>query len=252
MNILQVEGLTVRFGGLVAVNDLAFSVRAGEVFAMMGPNGAGKTTAFDAIGGFVEAASGTVHFEGKPILGLPPERIAALGIRRTFQNNGILREMTVLENVLTGLELSTPSRFLGVVTGWPAAARAERSAVMRAREMLAQMEIDDLEDRAAGDLSFGQQRMVEIARALVAGARLIMLDEPAVGLSPNERQHLGEVLRQLARTGITVLLVEHVQDLVMAVSDQVLVLNYGRKLVQCPPHEVRQNEEVLEAYLGNG
>jgi len=241
MNILQVEGLTVRFGGLVAVNDLSFSVRTGEVFAMMGPNGAGKTTAFDAIGGFVQAAAGAVRFEGKPILGLAPERIAALGIRRTFQNNGILREMTVLENVLTGLELSTPSSLLGVVTGWPAAARAERSAVVRAREMLEQMEIGDLEERAAGDLSFGQQR-----------ARLIMLDEPAVGLSPNERLHLGQVLRRLAGTGITVLLVEHVQDLVMAVSDQVLVLNFGRKLVQCPPEEVRQNEEVLEAYLGNG
>ena len=160
---------------------------------------------------------------------MPPERIASLGIRRTFQNNGILREMTVLENVLTGLQLAIRTSLFGTVIASPKSRRAEVEAVRQARAMLREMEIADLEGRMAGDLSFGQQRLVEIARALVAGARFIMLDEPAVGLSPSERGHLGDVLRQLAQGDVTVLLVEHVQDLVMAVSDQVLVLQRGQE-----------------------
>lgn len=248
--MLELENLTVRFGGLTAVENLSFTVERGTVFTMMGPNGAGKTTAFNAIGGFVLATSGSVRFEGRQLVGMKPEQIAALGIRRTFQNNGILREMSVLENVLTGLQLGIRSSIFGTVLGLPASRRAEVDALRRARAMLADMEIADLESRIAGDLSFGQQRLVEIARALVSGARFIMLDEPAVGLSPSERGHLGVLLRRLAKDGITVLLVEHVQDLVMAVSDQVLVLNYGKKIVQCPPGEVRNNREALEAYLG--
>ena len=250
--MLEVSDLSVRFGGLTAVSDLSFSVRKGEVFTMMGPNGAGKTTAFNAIGGFVRASAGTVRFLDQDLIGLPPEKIASLGIRRTFQNNGILREMTVLENVLTGLALDTASSFWGCAFGLPASDHAERAAVTTARRMLAEMEILDLEDRNAGDLSFGQQRMVEIARALVAGARLIMLDEPAVGLAPTERMHLAATLRRLASTGIAILLVEHVQDLVMAVSDQVLVLNYGQRIAMCEPQELKNNTEVLEAYLGHG
>jgi len=250
--MLDVQNLTVRFAGLTAVDDLSFTVRPGEVFTLMGPNGAGKTTAFNAIGGFIAPTGGTVAFKGRQISGLRPAQIAALGIRRTFQNNGILREMSVLENVLTGLELATPSTFWGCVVGAPASVKAERDATGRARDMLRRMGIDDLAERFAGDLSFGQQRLVEIARAMVAGAELIMLDEPAVGLSPGDRLHLGLSLRELAADGIAVLLVEHVQDLVMAVSDQVLVLNYGKKIVQCPPDEVRNNKDVLEVYLGHG
>lgn len=248
--MLEVEGLTVRFGGLTAVDTLTFTVERGTVFTMMGPNGAGKTTAFNAIGGFTRATSGTVRFEGRDLVGMKPEHVASLGIRRTFQNNGILREMSVLENVLTGLQLAIPASLFGTVFASGGSRRAEADAVRTARAMLVEMEIGHLETRMAGDLSFGQQRLVEIARALVAGANLIMLDEPAVGLSPSERGHLGTVLRQLAKNGVTVLLVEHVQDLVMAVSDQVLVLNYGKKIVQCPPAEVRDNQEVLDAYLG--
>jgi len=248
--MLEVENLTVRFGGLTAVDNLSFKVERGSIFTMMGPNGAGKTTAFNAIGGFIRATSGAVRFEGRELVGMPPERIASLGIRRTFQNNGILREMTVLENVLTGLQLAIRTSLFGTVIASPKSRRAEVDAVRKARAMLREMEIADLEGRMAGDLSFGQQRLVEIARALVAGARFIMLDEPAVGLSPSERGHLGDVLRQLAQGDVTVLLVEHVQDLVMAVSDQVLVLNEGKKIVQGAPAEVRENKEVLEAYLG--
>ncbi|SHH66468.1 ABC transporter ATP-binding protein [Pollutimonas bauzanensis] len=249
--MLEVRNLTVKFAGLTAVDDLSFTVNQGEVFTLMGPNGAGKTTAFNAIGGFVRPTAGHVALRGQSMAGMSPAQVAALGIRRTFQNNGILREMSVLENVLTGLELSTRSSFWGCALGAPGSARAERDATRRAREMLGQMDIAGLADRPAGDLSFGQQRLVEIARAMVAGAELIMLDEPAVGLSPGERLHLGQVLRELTAKGMTVLLVEHVQDLVMAVSDQILVLNYGKKIAQCPPSEVRNNKDVLEVYLGH-
>jgi branched-chain amino acid transport system ATP-binding protein len=248
--MLDVRNLTVRFGGLIAVDDLSFTVERGSVFTLIGPNGAGKTTAFNAIGGFAPVASGAVRFEGHDLVGMKPEEIAALGVRRTFQNNGILPEMTALENVLTGLELGIASSFFGTIVASSRSRRAEAEAVRRARAMLVAMEIGDLETRVAADLSFGQQRLVEIARALVAGASFIMLDEPAVGLSPSERGRLGAVLRGLAQNGVTILLVEHVQDLVAAVSDQVLVLNNGRKIVQCPPGEVRDNKEAIEAYLG--
>jgi len=249
--MLQVENMTVRFAGLSAVSELSFQVEPGEIFTMMGPNGAGKTTAFNAITGFVRPASGAVSYKGVSLLGRSPDQIAGMGIRRTFQNNGILREMTVLENVLAGLELAIPHTFWRTVAGLPAARRAERQAVAQARAMLARMGIAELAERNAGDLSFGQQRLVEISRALVAGAELIMLDEPAVGLSPSDRHHLGGVLRGLAESGIAVVLVEHVQDLVMAVSDRILVLNYGKCLAEGTPDSVRNNQAVLEAYLGH-
>jgi branched-chain amino acid transport system ATP-binding protein len=248
--MLELREMSVQFAGLRAVSELSFKVEAGQVVTLMGPNGAGKSTAFNAVGGLVKPTSGSVFFDGREITGMRAEQVAALGIRRTFQNNGILREMTVLENVLTGLELSTPSSFWGCVTGLPASAHAERDAVRLARQALAQMGVADIAERIAGDLSFGQQRLVEIARATVSRARLVMLDEPAVGLSPGERVHLGEVLRELAASGIAVLLVEHVQDLVMAVSDQIVVLHHGKKIAHCAPSEVRNNREVLEVYLG--
>jgi branched-chain amino acid transport system ATP-binding protein len=248
--MLRVEHMTVRFAGLTAVDDLSFQVEQGEIFTMMGPNGAGKTTAFNAITGFVRPAAGRISYGDQSLLDRTPDNIANLGIRRTFQNSGILREMTVLENVLTGLELSIPHSFWRTVTGMPSARRAERQAVAQSLKILDRLGIADLAGRVAGDLSFGQQRLVEIARALVANARLIMLDEPAVGLSPSDRHHLGVVLRGLAGDGIAIVLVEHVQDLVMAVSDRILVLNYGKCLAEGTPDAVRHNKAVLEAYLG--
>ena len=248
--MLELREMSVQFSGLLAVSELSFTVKAGQIVTLMGPNGAGKSTAFNAIGGRIRPTAGKVFYDGEDITGQRPERIAALGIRRTFQNNGILGEMTVLENVLTGLALSTPSSFWGCVTGWPGSDRAEREAVRAARQALAKLGVADIADRVARDLSFGQQRLVEIARATVARARLVMLDEPAVGLAPSERVHLGEVLRELAANGVAVLLVEHVQDLVMAVSDEIVVLHHGKKIAHCAPSEIRNNRDVLEVYLG--
>jgi branched-chain amino acid transport system ATP-binding protein len=250
--MLEIDGLCVNFSGLRAVDDLRFRVRPGEVFAMIGPNGAGKSTVFNAISGLVQPASGAIRFEGHPITGLKPHSIAARGIQRTFQNHGLLREMTALENVLTGLAVATAGSLAGVVLNLPGAVRAEREAVRRAMEMLERMGIADLASRIAGDLSFGQQRLVEIARAMVGGARLIMLDEPAVGLSAPEREMLARRMRRLAADGVGILLVEHVQELVMAVSDRVLVLNSGRKIAEGAPAEIRRDRAVMEAYLGHG
>lgn len=250
--MLTVEALDIRFGGLAAVVGFDFALREGEICALMGPNGAGKSTVLNAVTGFVVPAAGRIVFGGKVITGLPPHRIAALGLRRTFQNNGIMREMSVLENVLTGLERDTPSTLPGLLFGMAASERAEREAVRRARATLAALGIDGLAERPAGALSFGQQRLVEIGRAVVAQARLLLLDEPAVGLSPAERLHLADVLRGLAGRGIGIVLVEHVQDLVMAVSDRVVVLHHGRRIADGTPQEVRRNRLVLEAYLGTG
>lgn len=206
---------------------------------------------FNAISGFVKPAVGTIRFDGRIIGGLPPHRIAARGIQRTFQSNGLLKEMTVIENVLTGLALSTSSSLAGVVFNLPGSLRAERKALARTHHMLERMGLADLATRPVGDLSFGQQRLVEISRAMVAGARLIMLDEPAVGLSISERNILIQSVRKLADDGIGILLVEHVQELVMAVSDRVMVLHHGCKIAEGTPGEVRRNEVVLNAYLGH-
>lgn len=249
--MLHIEALTVRFSGLTALSDLSFSVPPGLVFAIIGPNGSGKTTLFNTVTGFVKPTGGTVSFRGETISGLPPHRIAARGICRTFQNNGLCGDMTVLENVLTGLELTTPSSFWGTALGLAGARRAEREAVERAREVLDARGIAHLADLAVADLSFGQRRQVEIARALVSEAKFLLLDEPAVGLAAAERVALGEELRGLADEGIGVVLVEHQQDLVMAVADRVLVLDHGRKLAEGTAHDIRRDSAVLEAYLGH-
>jgi branched-chain amino acid transport system ATP-binding protein len=250
--LLEVSGLNVRFGGLTAVSDVSLRVEAGEICALIGPNGAGKTSLFNAIAGYVPVTSGEVRLRGTPIHGLTPHEIAACGVRRTFQNGGLFNELTALENVLVGLHSCIGSGFFAVALGGWRSVRKESAATARARELLALMDIAHLADQPAGSLSGGQQRMVEIVRALATDPPLLLLDEPAVGLSPPMRQQLGAIIRDLARTRqIGILLIEHAIELVMDVSDRVVVLSYGRKVADGSPQEVRTDRNVLEAYLGH-
>jgi len=250
--VLEVRNLTVQFGGLIAVNDLSFDIKPGEVCAVIGPNGAGKSSLFNAITGYVPVASGEIRFNNIKIQDLPPHRVAALGIARSFQHNGLVKDMTVLENVILGLELATKSSLAGVIFGLPGSARAEIAAVKKARAMLELIGLTGLQDRTAGDLPFGQQRSVELGRVLVSGAKMLLLDEPAVGLTARERRNLTAMLRQVAGLGVGIILIEHVLDVVRSAADRVIVMNYGSKLVECAPSELHSHQSVVEAYLGHG
>ncbi len=250
--LLEVTDLSVRFGGLTAVDQVSLQVDSGEICALIGPNGAGKTSLFNAIAGYVPVVSGQVLLRGAPIQGLTPHEIAARGVRRTFQNGGLFNELTALENVLVGLHSHIGSGFCGITLGSRRSARKESDATAKARELLALMDIAHLADQPAGSLSGGQQRMVEIVRALATDPPLLLLDEPAVGLAPPMRQQLGTIIRDLARNRrIGILLIEHAIELVMGISDRVAVLNYGHKVADGTPQQVRTDRNVLEAYLGH-
>jgi branched-chain amino acid transport system ATP-binding protein len=249
--LLSVRDVTVRFGGLVAVGGVSFDLHPGEICALIGPNGAGKTTLFNTVSGNVIPDSGSIRFRGEEIGGLTPHEISARGARRTFQNGGLFPELTALENVLVGLHSQVGSGFLGLLFGRRSAA-AEHAATARGRELLSTMEIGHIADQKAGALSGGQQRIVEIVRALATNPPLLLLDEPAVGLSPSARQQLAAVIRDLARArNIGILLIEHAIELVMSIADRVIVLNEGRKVADAPPEQVRADRAVLEAYLGH-
>ncbi|HET6521508.1 MAG TPA: ABC transporter ATP-binding protein [Geminicoccaceae bacterium] len=249
---LALSGISVSFGGLKALSGVSFAVRAGDVVAVIGPNGAGKTSLFNVITGFVRPSDGEIRFRGERIDRLTPHEISARGVRRTFQNGGLFGELSALENVLAGLHPQIESGFLGILFGRRGARAAESGAVARARGLLDLMGIGHLADAPARDLSGGQQRMVEIVRALATDPPLLLLDEPAVGLAPPVRRQLSESIRRLAdERGVGILLIEHAIELVMSVSDRIVVLNYGEKIAEGTPAEVRRNREVLEAYLGH-
>jgi len=249
--LLQLASVSVHFAGLKALTDVSLEAKRGEVKAVIGPNGAGKTTLFNVISGYVAATGGAIRFQDQDIHNLTPHEIAAKGVRRTFQNGGLFGEMTALENVLTGLHAQINSGFAGLLFGTKAACAAEREALARARRLLGLMEIGHLADQPAKDLSGGQQRMVEIVRALATDPPLLLLDEPAVGLAPPVRDRLMEIIRRLAgEEGIGILLIEHAIDLVMKGSDVIVVLNSGQKIAEGKPEEIRRNRDVLEAYLG--
>jgi branched-chain amino acid transport system ATP-binding protein len=250
--LLELADVSVHFAGLKALTEVSFAAKRGEVKAVIGPNGAGKTTLFNVISGYVPATGGAIRFLGQSIQNLTPHEIAAKGVRRTFQNGGLFGEMTALENVLTGLHSRIDSGFAGLLFGTKVARAAERDALARARRLLDLMEIGHVADQPAKDLSGGQQRMVEIVRALATDPPLLLLDEPAVGLAPPMRERLMNVIRRLAgEEGVGILLIEHAIDLVMRGSDVIVVLNSGQKIAEGRPEDIRRNREVLEAYLGN-
>ncbi len=250
MSILRVDGLTRRFGGLVAVNDVSFEVPAGKITAVIGPNGAGKTTLFNLISGAMAPSEGRVFFDGKAITGLAPEAVARLGLVRTFQLVKLFSDLTVLDNVKIGTHLHARGGLFAALArpGW---ARAEERAVAKqAADLLDFMGLGDLADAPASGLPYGRQRLLEMARALAARPRLILLDEPAAGLNAEESARLSAIIRRIAAGGTTVLLIEHDMTLVMNTADEVVVLDFGRKVTQGPPHEVRNNPDVIAAYLG--
>ena len=250
--LLKVQGVSVNFSGLKALANVTFDAHAGEVRAVIGPNGAGKTTLFNAISGYEKSTEGTIYFKGTPIHGLAPHEIAIKGVRRTFQNGGLFPELTALENVLAGLHMHIDGSFLGIVMGLGEAREAEREGIARARRLLDLMDLGAIADQPVKDLSGGQQRMVEIVRTLATEPPLLLLDEPVVGLAPPMRARMMEIIRRLAgEEGIGIMLIEHVIDLVMSGSDVIVVLSSGEVIAEGTPDEIRQNREVLEAYLGH-
>ena len=252
MALLELDDVTVRYGGLTAVDGVSLRVDPGEVRAIIGPNGAGKTTLFNAITGHAALTSGAIRFRDERIDRLTPDVVSARGVRRTFQNGGLFGELTALENVLAGLHTQVPTGFFGVLCGLPPARVAERGATARARGLLDLMGIGHLADQPTRALSGGQQRMVEIVRALATRPPLLLLDEPAVGLAPAVREQLLGVIRRLVQDeGIAVVLIEHAIEFVMTVSDRIVVLNDGKVIADGTPAEVPRNRDVLEAYLGH-
>ena len=247
--VLEVSGLTKRFGGLTAVSGLDFEVREGEILGMIGPNGAGKSTTFNVIAGTYPATSGEVHFRGEPILGLRPHEIARRGIMRTFQHNRPFAGMPVIDNVLVGAHTRFAARLWSVVLG--AAASEETVKRKRAQELVEFVGLSDLGDADVTTLSFGQGRLLEIARSLAGEPRLILFDEPAAGLTPGELARLSQIIRGIAARGIAVLLIEHDMHFLLPLAHRVVVLNFGAKIADGLPDEVRAHRAVMDAYLGS-
>ncbi|MGO4307763.1 MULTISPECIES: high-affinity branched-chain amino acid ABC transporter ATP-binding protein LivG [unclassified Cupriavidus] len=249
--MLKVSGLQMRFGGLLAVDGVDFDVRRDEVFAIIGPNGAGKTTVFNCVGGFYKPTAGEVTLDGHAIAGLPSHLVARRGLVRTFQNIRLFKSLTVVENLLVAQHLQVKSGLLRGLLATPAYRRAEREALERAAEWLERMGLTSVANREAGTLSYGHQRRLEIARCMITRPRLLMLDEPAAGLNPQEKIELQQLIDRLRHEfNISVLLIEHDMSLVMGVSDRIMVMEHGRPIVTAAPDEVRNDPRVIKAYLG--
>lgn len=250
MALLEVKNIRRSFGGLKAVNDVSFDVAAGTIKAVIGPNGAGKTTLFNLIAGALKPDGGAVLFNGRSIYGLPPFRIAAAGISRTFQNIKLFANMTVAENIMVGRHTRSSAGFPSAMLSLPRTWREEREIEAKAIELARLFGIEDSLDAKASSLDFGRQRAVEFARALASEPELLLLDEPAAGLNIYETNELSKLITKIRGMGITILLIEHDMSLVMDISDEIVVLSYGEKIAEGPPCNVRNNPQVIAVYLG--
>ena len=249
-SLLDAQNLSVQFGGLVAVGDVTFDIAEGEIVSLIGPNGAGKTTTVNALTGFVQPTAGSVHFMGADITGWRPERVAGVGLVRTFQNAAMFTSMSVADNLATGRFLTQRTGVWQTLLRSPAFTREERELRERVDHLVELIGLHARRDAIASDLPYGEQRVLGLGIALMAQPKLLVLDEPAAGFSPDETQTMGKLIRRIHDQGITVLLIEHNMSLVMSISDRVIVVKQGRKLAEGTPGEIRKHPEVVDAYLG--
>lgn len=250
MAYLEAKGITKRFGGIVAVDQVSFEVNQGEIVSIIGPNGAGKTTIFNMLTGVYTIDEGEICFDGKPIHNRRPQEIVEAGISRTFQNIRLFADLRVVENVLVGTHIKTRYSFLDSIFRTPRFRREENKNVLESIRILKSIGLDGRRDDYAQNLPYGDQRKLEIARAIATGARVLLLDEPAAGMNPQESAELLEFIRSLKKQGYTVVLIEHDMSVVMNISDRIYVIDHGKPIAKGLPAEIADNERVIEAYLG--
>lgn len=250
MSLLDVKGLGISFGGLKAVNNVGFAVKAGEIVSVIGPNGAGKTTLFNMISGIYQPGSGLVSLGGEDVTGTQPNKLAEMGLSRTFQNLQIFQEMTVLDNVLAGFHLQERGPIWADLLALPSVKRRAALARDGARKLLQRVRLDQAAEQEAGNLSYGALKRLEIARALALNPKILLLDEPAAGCNAVETEEIDNLIVELATSGIAILLVEHDMKMVMRISNHIVVLDHGKKIAEGDPAAVSRNPDVIAAYLG--